>query len=44
MMKLKKVRKMAKLCPKGKAAAKRKFKFTHPRTQTCTRQEFALVK
>ena len=33
---------MAKLCPKGKAAAKRKFKVYPPRTQICTHQEFAL--
>jgi hypothetical protein len=36
---------MAKLCPKGKAAAKRKFKvYPSARMQTCTHQVYVLVK
>ena len=35
---------MAKLCPKGKAAAKRKFKVYPQRMLICTHQVYALVK
>ena len=36
---------MTKLCPRGKAAAKRKFKvYPSQHTRTCTHQKFVQVK